>query len=61
MQIHQGMHNACVQNEVSPCIYRLLLKASNGVVTNNSFIKPKFIAAQVCSPLMCCYGFCNVS
>ena len=31
----------------APC--RLLLKAGNGIVTGNQFIKPKFIAAQVCS------------
>ena len=32
----------------APC--RLLLKAGNGIVTGNQFIKPKFIAAQVSSP-----------
>ena len=29
------------------CMRRILLKASNGIVEGNSFIEPKFLAAQI--------------
>lgn len=43
-------HATLVDFEKLPGLRRILLKASNGIVTGNSFIKPKFIAAQVCLP-----------